>query len=81
MNNELSVIRQRFNDGDTQVADRLPGAIRDSWLRCANQTIQMSGQLEYAYIRPDNLKELKFKNSRLLRFTPLLKLTSLLKFI
>ena len=69
MNNELSVIRQRFDEGDTRVADRLPDAIRDSWLRCANQTIQMSGQLEYAYVRPDNLKELKSKNSRLLNIS------------
>ena len=66
MNNELSVIRQRFNEGDIQVANMLPGAIRESWLRCADQTVRMSGKLEYSYVRPDKLEQLKYQNEELL---------------
>ena len=66
MNNEISVIRRRFDEGDIQVANMLPGAIRESWLRCANQSINMSSKLEYSHVRPDILAQLKNKNEELL---------------
>ena len=66
MSNELSVIRQRFIEGDVQVASMLPSAIRESWLRCADQTLPMSGKLEYSFIRPDLLDQLKYQNEELL---------------
>ena len=66
MNNEISVIRRRFDEGDIQVANMLPGAIRESWLRCANQSINMSSKLEYSHVRPDILAQLKNENEELL---------------
>ena len=66
MSNELSVIRQRFIEGDVQVASMLPSAIRESWLRCADQTLPMSCKLEYSFIRPDLLDQLKYQNEELL---------------
>ncbi len=67
MNSELSTIHKRFYDGEVQVANKLPGTIRDSWLRCMDKTIPMSGNIEYRHVKPDTLDQLKYQHESLLR--------------
>ena len=66
MNSELSTIHKRFYDGEVQVANKLPGTIRDSWLRCMDKTIPMSGNIEYRHVKPDTLDQLKYQHESLL---------------
>ncbi|MBU2879281.1 MULTISPECIES: sigma-54-dependent Fis family transcriptional regulator [Aliiglaciecola] len=65
MNSELAVLKQRFYEGELNIGEYLPCSIRESWLRCKNNALDMKGELEYEHYRKHRFDELKY-NSKLL---------------
>lgn len=66
MMSQLQSIRQRFNEGDIQVANMLPKSIQDSWLRCNNHDLDMTCPAEYYQMTNDCLQSLKYRHNNLL---------------
>ena len=65
MSYEFEVLKQRFDEGELNISEYLPFPIKESWLRCKNNALDMKGGLQYERLRKNRFAELKY-DSRLL---------------
>ena len=66
MSFELTGLKQRFDEGEINISDFLPSSIKDSWLRCKNNSLDMKGELQYERPRKAHLEELQYDSRTLL---------------
>ena len=63
MSSELAVLKRRFDDGELNIGEYLPFSIKESWLRCKNNSLDMKGALEYEALRKNRFDELKYDSA------------------
>ncbi|WP_290701015.1 sigma-54-dependent Fis family transcriptional regulator [Amphritea sp.] len=54
----MSVVRRDFERGNHDVARLLDISIFDSWQRCYSNSLQMLGHVDYAFLAPDQFKDI-----------------------
>lgn len=65
MSSKLEILKQRFDEGELNIDEYLPYSIKESWLRCKNNSLDMKGDLEYDHLNKSRFAEIQY-DSRLL---------------